>query len=105
MADPQEPRTQMIANPAYTTLQTLRNDVVAAQDSLAQALKTPAQLMQGREAWTGPTAATRFTEEVSGRAQRLPGLVQQILAAVDDEMARTPKQLERPLNRGMLAAE
>ncbi len=105
MADPSQPAqptTHMVANPAYLELKALHDDVEAAQDTLAQALKGPADLMHGRDAWTGPTAAKAFTEEISGRDQRLPGLVRQILDAVEDEMARTPKEVERPLNRGML---
>lgn len=98
-----QPETQMVPNPAYTALKALRDDVEAAQDSLAHALKGPADLMHGQSAWTGPTAAKAFAGEVSGRDQRLPGLVRQVLDAVDDKMASTPKEVERPLNRGMTA--
>ena len=101
MADPsqpEQPTTHMVANPAYLDLKALHDDVEAAQDTLAQALKGPADLMHGREAWTGPTAAKAFTEEISGRDQRLPGLVRQILErgrgrdGADAQGGRAPAQ-------------
>ncbi len=105
MSDPKEPpvpTTQTVPNPAYAALKALHDDVVAAQYSLSNALKSAADQMHNGTAWTGPTAAKAWTEDVSGRDQRLPGLVQQILHAVEDEMASTPKTTERPLNRGQL---
>ena len=105
MADPDgpdEPQMQTVPNPAYVALQGLRDDVVAVQDTLGTALHSAATLMHGGDAWTGPTAATAWTEEVSGRDQRLPGLVTQVLHAIDAEMASTAKTMERPLNRGMM---
>ena len=100
--EPPEPTTQMVPNPAYTALKSLHDDVVAAQQSLSTALKAAADQMHNGTAWTGPTAAKAWTEEVSGRDQRLPGLVTQILHAVEDEMAATPHEVERPINRGLL---
>ena len=100
-SQPDQPKTHMVPNPDYAALKALHDDVEAAQDSLAQALKGPADLMHGQDAWTGPTAAKAFTDEVSGRDQRLPALVRQVLEAVEDKMASTPKEVERPLNPGM----
>ena len=105
MSDPEgqpEPTMQTVPNPAYTALKSLRDDVVAAQHSLSTALRSAADQMQNGTAWTGPTAAKAWSEDVSGRDQRLPGLVQQILQAVEDEMAATPQTTERPLNRGRM---
>jgi hypothetical protein len=100
-AKPDEPQMVTVPNPAYTALKDLHDDVVAAQDTLGKALKTPAQLMHSGDAWTGPTTAKAWGEEVAGRDQSLPGLVQQILHAIESEMSSTPQTMERPMNRGM----
>jgi hypothetical protein len=102
-SQPDTPTTHMVPNPEYTALKALHDEVEGAQYSLSHALQGPAELMAGRDAWTGPTTAKAFAEDVSGRDQRLPGLVRQILEAVEDKMASTPKEVERPLNRGMIA--
>jgi len=102
MAGPDELTTMEVANPHYTALTSLRSAVLDAQDSLAKALDSPAEQMNNGTAWTGPTAATTFTSEVSGRKERLPGLVEQVLTAVDDEIAATPRTVTRPINPGML---
>lgn len=98
---PEQPKTVTVPNPHYTELQDLHKDVLAVQHTIGKALHTSAQLMHGGSAWTGPTAAKSFAEEVSGRDQRLPGLVNQILSAIEAEMASTPQTMERPMNRGM----
>ena len=101
MSQPEEPTTVEVANPDYTALTSLRSAVLAAQDSLAKALDAATQQMQAGTAWTGPTAATAFTSEISGRSSRLPGLVHQIVAAVDAEIAATPRTVTRPVHHGM----
>ena len=104
MGDPEQPETPemvTVPNPAYTALADLHRDVLAVQGTLGKALHTPATLMHSGDAWTGPTTATAFAEDVSGRDQRLPGLVDQVLHAIESEMAGTPKTMERPMNRGM----
>ena len=101
MADPEAPTTVEVANPDYTRLTSLRTSVLDAQDSLAKALDAATQQMHDGTAWTGPTAATAFTAEISGRSSRLPGLVHQILAAVDAEIAVTPRTVTRPLPHGV----
>ena len=101
MGAPDEPTTVEVANPHYTALTSLRSAVVDAQDSLAKALDSPTEQMHNGTAWTGPTAATEFSGEISGRKGRLPGLVQQILTAVDDEIAITPRTVTRPINRAL----
>jgi hypothetical protein len=101
MAEPEEPTTVEIANPDYTALVSLRSAVLDAQESLAKALDAATQQMNDGTAWTGPTAATAFTAEISGRSARLPGLVQQVLAAVEAEIALTPHTVTRPANRAL----
>ena len=100
--EPEEPQMMTVANPSYVALKELHEDVLAAQDSLGKALHSPANLMHSGDAWTGPTAAKAWTEEVSGRDQRLPGLVSQILHAIEVEMSSMPQTVERPMNRGMM---
>jgi hypothetical protein len=101
MPDPDEPTTVEVANPDYTALTSLRSAVLDAQDSLATALDAAAQQMQNGSAWTGPTAATAFAGEITGRSSRLPGLVHQVIAAVDAEIASTPRTITRPVNHGI----
>lgn len=98
-----EPKTHEVPNPDYAALEALKTAVQGAEHSIGTALKSAAAQMTGGSAWTGPTAATDFTQEIEGRSNKLPGLVQQILSAVEDEMASTPKTVTRPLNAGMRA--
>lgn len=97
------PTTYEAANPDWVALDNLLHAVQAAQHSLATALTPATQTMSGGSAWTGPTAAKAFTTEIEGRDGRLPGLVQQIVQAVEDELAVTHKTVTRPINRGMRA--
>jgi len=101
MADPESPTTVEVANPDYTALIGLRSSVLDAQDSLAKALDAATRQMHDGTAWTGPTAATAFAGEIAGRSSRLPGLVHQILAAVDAEIAQTPRTVTRPIPHGV----
>jgi hypothetical protein len=100
--DPDKPEMTTVPNPAYVALKQLHDDVVAVQDTLGKALHSPATLMHGGDAWTGPTTAKAWAEEVSGRDQRLPGLVHQVLHAIEAELSSTAKTMERPMNRGMV---
>lgn len=101
MGQPEEQATVEVVNPHYTALTGLRSAVLDAQDSLAKALDPATRQMHDGTAWTGPTAATTFAAEIAGRSSRLPGLVQQILGAVDAEIATTPPTVTRPANRGV----
>lgn len=101
MSSPDEPKTYQVANPAYVELEQLKTAVEGAQDSLKTALRSASALMQGGDAWTGPTTATTFAQEIQGRDQQLPGLVGQVLQAVEDALADCEPTLTRPLNRGM----
>lgn len=105
MGQPEEPRTYEVANPDYEDLQQLKEDISGARDSMVNALKRPSQTMQDGSAWTGPTAAKAFAQEISGRADEIPGLVSQLVQAVETEMANTPKTLTRtahPLPHGAI---
>ncbi|MGY2875975.1 hypothetical protein ACVW00_003165 [Marmoricola sp. URHA0025 HA25] len=101
MPEPQEPATVEVANPDYTALTSLRSAVLDAQDSLGKALDAATRQMHDGSAWTGPTAATAFAGEIAGRSGRLPGLVQQVLTAVEAEIATTPPTVTRPVNHGV----
>lgn len=103
MAEPEEPTTIEVANPDYTALTRLRSAVLDARDSLARALDAPTEQMHAGTAWTGPTAATAFTGEISGRKARLPSLVSQLVDAVDQELAHTPRTVTRALHPGVRA--
>lgn len=85
-----------VANPHYTALKSLYDDVEAARPTLAKALNTPASLMQDGSAWTGPTTATTFKQDVTERDRSLPGHVDKILDAIDTEMRNTAKTVKRP---------
>lgn len=98
MGEPEQPITVEIANPDYAALTSLRAAVLDAGDSLAHALDAATEQMHAGTAWTGPTAATRFAGEISGRRARLPGLVAQLLDAVDEELAHTPRTVMRPVH-------
>ena len=101
MAEPEEPTTVEVTNPDYTALTALRSAVLDARDSLARALDAPTEQMHAGTAWTGPTAATAFTGEISGRKGRLPGLVAQVLDAVEQELAHTPRTVTRHVHPGV----
>ena len=99
MSDPNkhpEPTMLTVPNPAYAALKSLHDDVLASQHLLSTALKSAADQMHNGTAWTGPTAAKAWTEDVSGATSACPGLVQQILHAVEDEMAATPTGVRAP---------
>lgn len=103
MGKPEEPRTVEVANPDYEDLKQLKEDISGARSTLESSLKRPADAMHDGSAWTGPTAAKAFTQEISGRADQIPGLVSQLVEAVETEMASTPKTITKaahPLPNG-----
>ena len=103
MGQPEEPSTHEVPNPDYEDLQQLKNDISGARSTMESSLKRPADAMHDGSAWTGPTAAKAFTQEISGRADDIPGLVTQLVEAVETELANTPKTITKaahPLPNG-----
>jgi len=101
MGVPEQQTTVEVANPDYVELVALRSAVLDAEGTLGKALDAAAQQMHAGTAWTGPSAATAFAGEITGRSSRLPGLVAQVVNAVEAEIAVTPRTITRPLGHGM----
>ena len=79
-----------VPNPAYEDLEDVLTAVERAKAAYADDLQRPAQLMAER-VWTGPTAASTFSTELSGREGDLPGYFDELATAVRDRMSQVPK--------------
>lgn len=77
-------------NPAYEDLEDVLAAVRAARAQLAQELKGVCTLM-AQGVWTGPSAASRFVEDLQGRDRDLPRYFDQLVAAVEERMAQVPR--------------
>lgn len=79
------PRHEQVAE-----LMALAHDTSAR---IATALDHPFQIMASGDAWTGPAAATIFTEDIGHRREHLPAIADNLVADIGDELSATPQLL------------
>jgi hypothetical protein len=85
----------MRPNPAYSALQDLLELAEGLEEDIAQALNDAHGLMNDDEVWTGPSTATQFLEDLEYRKDDLPGLAEQLVEDIRDELRRTPEEIPR----------
>jgi hypothetical protein len=89
MSDDDEP--QMMRNRRYEVLEELLE--LARQAGIAEALDRPFQIMSDGDAWTGPTKATEFTEDIGHRRGDLVDIAEQLIEEIDAELQVTPEEV------------
>ena len=85
---------QLVPNPEYRDLLELRDQIKQAMPGIRSALDQPAADLGGGTVWTGPVAEA-FSQEVTGRKQRLATLVATLLAGVEARLRTTPADCTR----------
>lgn len=94
MALPDEPAADpMVGNPARAELTRLRGEVASAREGIATALDAAAAKMGDGKTWTGPTAATNWAAEVTGRKKNLGSWVDSVLRQIDAQLRSMPEKV------------
>jgi 3-oxoacyl-ACP reductase-like protein len=83
----------MVGNPAKAELTRLRGEVSAAREGIATALDAAAAKMGDGKTWTGPTAATNWASEVTGRKKSLPSWIDAVLQQIDAQLRSMPEKV------------
>ncbi|NED97343.1 hypothetical protein G1H11_18765 [Phytoactinopolyspora alkaliphila] len=90
----------MRPNPAHGALQELLEFAEGLRDDIAEALNDAHSLMNDDEVWTGPTVATQFLEDLEYRKDDLPGLADQLVEDIREELESTPEEIPNTHNYG-----
>jgi hypothetical protein len=98
MGPPDEPR--MMSNPAYERLETLRSTVRTNRYSMETSLSYANMKMTDGSTWTGSSVAQPWAEEVGGRHGDLPGLMDAVIAAIEERMGAVPEEVPDPAGQG-----
>lgn len=83
----------MRPNPAYEALQEILELAEGLQESIADALNEAFGLMNDDEVWTGATVATQFRADLEYRKDDLPGLAEQLVEDIREQLRDTPEEI------------
>lgn len=86
----------MMPNPRHEALQELLTTAEGKQEAIAEALKDAHRIMDEGEAWSGPSTAKTFLEDLGYRHEDLPGLAQQLVDDIADALSSTPEEIHKP---------
>ncbi|WP_129711090.1 hypothetical protein [Haloactinopolyspora alba] len=85
-----------VSNPAHERLVALRDRVTNNRWMIERTLKDAKTRMHDGETWTGSSAAEPWAEEVGGRHDKLPDLLDRVIDAIEDRMGQVPEEIESP---------
>lgn len=83
----------MQPNPRHQELTELLNMAEDMQEDIAEALKDAHRIMDGAEAWTGPTTAATFLEDLGYRHEDLPGIAQRLVDDIREALNSCPEEI------------
>jgi len=90
--DPAAPEA-MVPNPQRAELTRLRGEIAAARSGIATALDAAAKKMADGKTWTGPTAATNWAAELTGRKKNLGPWIDAVLTQIDAKLRSMPDEV------------
>ncbi|AYY12464.1 hypothetical protein EF847_06840 [Actinobacteria bacterium YIM 96077] len=92
----------MRPNPAHGAIEEILQDAEAVQADIAEALDEAHRIMNDGEAWTGPTTAQAFLDELEERKGNMPRLAERLVEDIRDALNNTPEEVPSTTSGGSI---
>ncbi|WP_166350932.1 hypothetical protein [Phytoactinopolyspora limicola] len=83
----------MVPNPEHTALSEILSMAQGLEEDIAEALDDAFRIMDSGEAWTGPTTATTFLEDLGYRKDDLPRLAERLVEDIRTRLQNVPAEV------------
>ncbi|WP_166354918.1 hypothetical protein [Phytoactinopolyspora limicola] len=83
----------MRPNPAHEALTEMLERAEGLQDDINEALDDAVGIMESGDAWTGPTTAAAFLDDLEDRQRDLPSLAEHLVDDIRSALQSTPAEI------------